>query len=177
MLHQWRRASRREWIISRENGLSNKGFSELKLEEQPSSGILADTLVGFSLGAGSGSINIKRFIQNHEAAWNICFADGAVKTFADGGHNLRRVLMEGTVMDEGPSETAAGRGPSAEFLKTYVFDAYFDAMCYGNYKETRERDNPRWRSVGVMFPSSRTTNRCLPNVGRRRFRSAQGRKT
>jgi len=107
-------------------GDTGGGFSEIRLEQVPSKGIMSDTLVGFALGSGSGGTDRKRYIQNHEAAWNILFGDGAVKTFSDAPRYVLRKLREGTDMDGGESRTAASRGPSGSYIARHLFEAYFD---------------------------------------------------
>ena len=107
-------------------GNTGDGFSRIRLEEWSARGILTDTLVGFALGTGSGGVDLKRFVQNHEASWNVLFGDGAVKTFSDSSHRVRSSLKTGTEMNGGESMTSAGRGPSGAYISRHVFDAYLD---------------------------------------------------
>ena len=107
-------------------GDTGDGFSRIRLEEWSARGILTDTLVGFALGAGSGGVDLKRYIQNHEASWNILFGDGAVKTFSDSSHHVLSKLKIGTEMNGGESMTAAGVGPSGAYISRHVFETYLD---------------------------------------------------
>jgi len=102
------------------------GFSNMKLEEFPAYGIVADSLVAFSLGTGGGGASLKRFIENHYASWNVLFADGAVKTYSDAGRNVFYQLRDGTEGDDAATGTAPSRGPSAVWLARNVFTAYLD---------------------------------------------------
>ena len=109
-------------------GDTTDGFSHLRLEEWPSTGILSDSLVCWALGRPSGhKVDLdSRYIQNHESSWNILFADGAVKTFSDANRLLRKTLLDGTLMDGADSGTAKYKGPSGTYVKKYIWEPYLD---------------------------------------------------
>lgn len=63
------------------------------------------------------------FLQNHDASYNVLFVDGTVKTFADGGRNIKKALEAMTKEVPTSSEYQPG---SAVALK--IFRVYFDPL-------------------------------------------------
>ena len=108
--------------------LNDDRFGSIKLDEFAGKGLVTDTLSGWSLGSGSGGSDPKRYIQNHDSAWNVLSADGSVKTFADAAHLIRDAQRDGTDMDGGESGTSQDIGPSGEFLEARVFTVYLDEL-------------------------------------------------
>ena len=60
--------------------------------------------------------------SNHDAAYNVLFADGSVKTFSDAGASLFKELLHIQL-----SNTSVGDGPSLSQLGT-VYELYFDPL-------------------------------------------------
>ena len=108
--------------------LDDERFGSMKLDDLLGKGLVSDSLSGWALGSGSGGTDPKRYIQNHDAAWNVLFADGSVKTLSDAAHFVRAAQRDGTDMDGGESETSVDVGPSGQYYEAKVFRLYFDTL-------------------------------------------------
>ncbi|MFH0964231.1 MAG: DUF1559 domain-containing protein [Planctomycetota bacterium] len=108
--------------------LDEDRFGCLKLDEHIGKGLVSDSLAGWALGTGSGGTDPKRYMQNHDSAWNVLFGDGSVKSYSDAGHLVRAVQRDGTDMNGGVSETSTDRGPSGTYYDSLVFVVYLDPL-------------------------------------------------
>ena len=68
-------------------------YSCMRLSEAAggAAALVSDTVIGFvqsPVGLGEKAQWNRKFIQNHDSAYNVLFPDGSVKTFADGGKNI-----------------------------------------------------------------------------------------
>jgi len=99
-------------------------WSSVNLNDSQGLGIVSDSLVGFlnkpDLTDKSDWKN--RFAENHDAAYNILFPDGSVKTFADSGRSIMKyqAILYGT-----SGCTAASYWPAQ--MVAPVWETYFDS--------------------------------------------------
>jgi len=116
----------------------------IKLAEAGSAGVLADNLEILGLGYACPSwlnaperyMACRRYaVTNHDASYNTLFADGAVKTYSDGGGEIWRALADMWLSSSEAykscdlcedATTPAGSGAVDGMLDKYVWTAYLD---------------------------------------------------
>lgn len=93
--------------------------------------LVSDTVIGFVESPISLSEKAqwnRRFVQNHDSAYNVLFPDGSVKTFADGAKNIMNEQARKAIdnIDFGFAIDGVILYYPAEFL-TSIWTIYFDS--------------------------------------------------
>jgi len=104
----------------------------VKLVEAAATGLalVSDTVIGFvqsPVSSEDKALWNRRFIQNHDSAYNVLFPDGSVKTFADGAKNIMNEQARVAIynIDYGFAIDGVILYYPAEFLNS-IWVVYFD---------------------------------------------------
>jgi len=97
------------------------GFYPMNNSNEPFAGFIAGTITRSDL-----YINCKSWLQeNHSSSYNVLFADGAVKSYSDGGSNVYRAIVD---------------------VQTYVDDVSMHPSMGFHALEQFSQDHKVWRS-------------------------------
>ena len=135
------------WVLGsymvRPENTTDLSWNAFRLDDAQGQALASDALWGFFYrststvyyGSGTDSVTVEwddpdelrpqYYYSNHDAAYNVLFADGSVKSFSDGGLNIMKYFVK-TMIGHGAGWGDQRLSPTE--ISSGIWEIYFDAL-------------------------------------------------